>query len=215
MYKFILAMTLYLISFRIFPEDLWQLAVKGYTDNYISGSLVQEEKVFREDGTLEESSRFVLFITRDGNIRLKEAIVSNKVVKGKELEILEYEANQNREEVFDPFDPELQNFISYKQIIKGEVVNRFHFTYENEGTNITGECYITSKGIPEKTTYRLNSLPLKAQDYTLLELEVVNYYKEGNDLKWKLYNVVEKSVIEISYLFSKVPLFIETSYDFN
>lgn len=215
MYKMVLALVLYIISVKVSAQDLWQKAVSGYTDNYISGSLVQEEKVFREDGKLEESSRFTLYITRKGYIRVKEAVISDENITGKDLEILEYEANQNKEELFDPFDPELQSHISYIYVDSTDSVSKFEFKYENDETNITGECYINADGIPGKASYRLNLLPMKLSDYTLLELEVINSYRENDELKWKLYNVFEKSAIEISYLFMKIPLFVETNYQFK
>lgn len=205
---------LIILSSPVYSEDLWQNVVLTYPENYIDGEGKSYESVYYE-GVLEEKSTYNLLVEDGKRLRLLSGSVNGESIKESEIGEIEDRINfQFIQHNFDPFEPDIQNFIKYQKVTEKNGLVEFSFTYNNGEDNIVGSVYIAKEGLPHSCDFTLTSLPIEGEDLILRELKVEYYYKEAKTTPWVLYSVVEKSVLDIFYTLFRIPLNVETSYIF-
>ncbi len=178
-------------------DKLWNRAVKiaSKNQNFIPGSIYENEKVFNKNGKLEESTKTKYKIIKDRKAKYKFYLLSsakdgkdNFKNKQKELnEIGDDKIWDNEEE--NPFLPSVQNYIKLKKTdetkrINGKIYLKYRYSQKTKNGLWKGIAWLNKKtGTPIKIVTTLQK-EIKKKDYKLTFCRLTVNFKKGKNRTW-------------------------------
>ena len=175
-------------------DKLWDKAVRIATKNiiYVPGVISEKEKVYNEDGTLEESSITKYSIIEDNNKKFRIYLLSSKKdgkdnLKEKQNEIGKVNVLDNEEE--NPFLLTVQNKVNYSRTekikkIKNNVYIKYNYSQKTTDGLWKGFAWLNKKtGTPLKIITILQRKIFK-EDYQITFYKLTINFKNNKNKTW-------------------------------